>query len=100
LATLLWVSFIQHSRYRDVYVTIQNKKRHCLQIQLGVKVDELGILRCYGRYLYADIPEDVKCPKLLPRREYFTELVPTFGACRCFTYPKSSTTRIPKDELK
>jgi len=67
----LLLSFIQHRRYRDVYVVIQNKKR----LQLGVNADELEILRCYGRYLYADIPEDVKYPKLLPRHEHFTELV-------------------------
>ena len=49
LATLLWVSFVQHRRYRDNYVAIQNKKKHCLQIQLGVKADQLEILRCYSR---------------------------------------------------
>ena len=38
-------------------------------------MDEFEILRCYGRHAYADITEEAKCPKLLPRRSWFTKLL-------------------------
>ena len=37
LLSLLWISFIQHWQYPDVYIAIKNKK-HCLQKQLGLKI--------------------------------------------------------------
>ena len=43
--------------------------------QLGLGVDEFGILRCYGRFQIADISESAKYPKLLPRHEHFTKLL-------------------------
>ena len=44
-------------------------------MQLGLKVDQFDILRCHGRYSHAELSEEVKYPKLLPRHEYFTHLV-------------------------
>ena len=38
-------------------------------------MDELGILRCYGRYANADIDIDTKSPKLLPCKHKFSKLV-------------------------
>ena len=35
----------------------------------------MGVLRCYGRFLNATIPESAKHPKLLPRREHLTTLL-------------------------
>ena len=40
-----------------------------------MKFDNIGLLRCYGRYLNAEIDESSKFPKLLPRREHFTQLL-------------------------
>ena len=75
LSSLLWTSFIQRRQYGEVFVAIKNKRRHCLVMQLGLNTDEHDVLRCYGRYLHADMTEEAKYPKLLPRREHFTHLV-------------------------
>ena len=75
LLAILWVYTIQHHYYKDIFLALKKNKRHCLQKQLGLQEDEYGILRCHGRYANADISEDMKCPKLLPRKDFFTELV-------------------------
>ena len=71
----MWVSVIQHRRFRETHVAIQRGKKHCLQTQLGVKLYEYDILRCHGRYAHADFSQEVKCSKLLPRGEHFTQLL-------------------------
>ena len=75
LLSLLWISFIQHRQYSDVYVAIKNNKKHCLQIQLGLRISEYGILTYHGRYQHSELTEEMKYPKLLPRYEHFTYLV-------------------------
>ena len=35
-----------------------HNKKHCLQKQLGLKIIQFEILRCYGRYLHADLTEE------------------------------------------
>ena len=74
MASLLWISFIQHKSYSDVFTVIKNKK-HCLQMQLGIKMDEFDVLICQGRFSNVDIDEETKRPKLLPRHEPFTHLL-------------------------
>jgi len=75
MASLLWISFIQHKSYSDVFTVIKNKKKHCLQMQLGIKMDEFDVLICQGRFSNVDIDEETKRPKLLPRHETFTHLL-------------------------
>ena len=53
------------------------EKNHCLKRQLGLKIDDEGILRCHGRYLNTTISKSAKYPKLLPRHEHFTHLLIT-----------------------
>ena len=60
LLSLLQISFIQHRRYSDVYVAIKKNKRHCLQMQLGLKIGEYDILRCHGRYQHSELTEEMK----------------------------------------
>ena len=74
MASLLWISFIQHRSYGDVFAAIKNKK-NCLQMQLGIKMDKFEVLTCYGRYSNADLDEETKCPQLIPRGEIFTHLL-------------------------
>ena len=45
LASLLWISFMQHRSY--VFTAIRNKKKHCLQMQLGIKMDKFEVLACH-----------------------------------------------------
>ena len=66
LTCLLWVWFIQSSSFKDLFSALKENKNHSLKNQLRIRVDEFGILRCYGRYANADIDIDTKSPKLLP----------------------------------
>ena len=66
-ASSRWILYVQHMYYRDVNAdTIKH---------LGVKCDELGILRCHGRLQNADLPYGTKFPILLPPKDHFTALV-------------------------
>ena len=73
--TLFWIYVIQHRQFREVFTAIRKNEINCLQRQLGLQVDEFGLLRCCGRFQNADISEQAKYPKLLPRQEHFTRLV-------------------------
>ena len=75
LLSLLWISNIQHWQYPNVFVAINNNKRHCLQRQLGLKISQFEVLRCHGRYLHVELTEEMKYSILLPRHEHFTYLV-------------------------
>ena len=48
LAAMLWVYCIQQRKFSDVVLAIKMNKRHCLIQQLGLKFDDIGLLRCYG----------------------------------------------------
>ena len=61
--------------FEEIYSALQHKRKNCLQMQLGLKVDEFQILRCYGHYANAVITDEMKYPKLLPHRIHFTKLV-------------------------
>ena len=83
LVILKWqVYSIQHCQFNDVFVAHNKNKRHCLIQQLGLKVDKLGILRCYEQFLNVEVNEDIKYPKLLPRHMRFTYSVYVFINCR------------------
>ena len=60
-----------------VLSAIKKDKFHCLKWQLGLKIDDMDILRCYGRFLNATMAEVTKYPKLLPRREHLISLLIT-----------------------
>ena len=74
-ATLLWLYVIQRRQFCDVFTAIRRGDRNCLQIKLGLKIYEFGVMRCQGRFQNADIPEGARCPKLLPRHEHLTRLL-------------------------
>ena len=75
MAALLWACTVQRYQFKDVFAAISKKRKHCLIQQLGLKVDELGILRCYGWFLNVEVNERTKYPKLLPRHMRFTYLL-------------------------
>jgi len=72
---LLWISTVQHKRFSDVFIAIQKGETNCLQKQLGLEIDDMGISRCSGRLQNANLSEPAKYPKLLPRCEHFTHLL-------------------------
>ena len=73
-AMLIWIYVIQRRGFPNVFKAIQKHHRNCLQ-QLGLKVDDDGILRCHGLFANVTMNEGTKYPKLLPRYEYFTNLL-------------------------
>jgi len=58
-----------------VFIDIEKCRKNCIQQQLGIKIDDIGLLRCHGRLDNADVNEDTKYPKLLPKCERFTFLL-------------------------
>ena len=75
VVTLLWVHFLQYRQFADVFIAIKKNRKYCLMRQLGLRIDELGILRCCGCFLNVEVKESSKSPKLLPRHERFTRLL-------------------------
>jgi len=75
VSTLLWVFVVQKRRFANVFIAIMKNRKHCLIHQLGLRLDEYGVLRCYGRFLNAETTDSTKCPKLLSRHEVFTRLL-------------------------
>ena len=73
--TILWVYVIQLRQFCEVFAAIRRNEVNCLQKQLGLEVDEFGILRCHGHFRNADMSESAKYPKLLPQHEYYTSLL-------------------------
>ena len=74
-AKLCWVFVIQRRNFGDVFNAIEKRQKNGLQKQLGLRVDKFNVIRCHGRFLNADLSEDAKYPKLLPRQEYFMKLL-------------------------
>jgi hypothetical protein len=71
----LWLLQIQKIYFPDVFHSIQHNIKNSIRDQLGVFKDTNGILRVGGRLAKADISENAKNPKLLPKKSYFTWLV-------------------------
>ena len=45
-------------------IIIEENMSHCLKQQLGLKIDDMGIERCHGRFFNATITKSAKRPKL------------------------------------
>lgn len=71
----LWIIHIQRKNFSDVIDGLKKQKQTNLQRQLGLYVDDKGILRCRGRLENASLSEGARSPVLLPRNEYFTQLI-------------------------
>ena len=74
-AKSLWELHIQRKHYYDTIKNLSKGKNDNLQRQLNLKLDENGIIRCYGRFANAEITQGAKSPKILPRKGYFTKLI-------------------------
>ena len=75
-AKILWIKFIQKANFPGAFNTTSgnaNKKDH--KNQLGIQLHDDGLLRCHGRMVHAEIPDDAIYPILLPKRSYFTSLL-------------------------
>ena len=74
-AEKLWIAHIQSLHYSSILESIKESKPNNLKAQLGVYIDEDGLLRCHGRLGNSDLDETAKQPLLLPKADRFTELL-------------------------
>ena len=74
-ARMFQVYVVQQRRFADVFCAITKKQRNRLRKQLSLTPNDFGILICHGRFLNAEMSEDVKHPKLLPWHEYINRLI-------------------------
>ena len=72
---LMWERHIQNSSFSLEINAIENNTRNNLKKQLGLKMDENGILHCHGRLIRENLPESTVFPKLLPKNHAFTSLI-------------------------
>ncbi len=74
-AKLTWDTFVQKRNFMEVYQAIKSNKKNELKEKLGLKIDDKGLLRCHGRFCNAELFNDAVHPKLLPRKDPYTDLV-------------------------
>jgi hypothetical protein len=77
-AKICWLLQIQKKNYSEIFISLStnsNKTKHKLTNQLGLEIDDQGLIRCHGRLQNAAIPSEAINPILLPKKEYFTELL-------------------------
>ena len=70
-----WELYIQLKNFPEAYKPLETNQRNTLKEQLGLKLDGDSLIRCHGRFVNAELPEEVKYPKLLPRKQHFTDLI-------------------------
>ena len=70
-----WELYIQQKNFREAYKALQTNQRNTLKEQLGLKLDEDSLIRCRGSFVNVKLPEEVKYPKLLPRKQHFKDLI-------------------------
>ena len=74
-AKLMWERQIQNSNFLSEINATKTNTRNNLKNQLGLKMDENGILHCHGRLMRENLPESTVFPKLLPKNHAFTSLL-------------------------
>ena len=70
-----WTRMVQREAFPDIFKAIKTNAKHSSVANLGVVIDDNGILRCAGRLSNAELPTDQKLPKLLPTYHAFTKHV-------------------------
>ena len=70
MAKMQWLKHVQAKHFSGT-----DEKTKNLMRQLNVSIDETGHMRCYGRICNAELPTSTVNPILLPRDDYFTELI-------------------------
>lgn len=70
-----WIAYTQNLHYSSLIDAILKDKPNNLKIQLGVFVDGKGLLRGQGRLEKAEMHEGTKQPLLLPKDDYYTQLI-------------------------
>ena len=74
-ARTIWERYVQRCSFTPTINNIKNGKNDDLKKQLGIEIDEDGVIRCHGRLSEILANKDTKFPKLLTKQEPFTDLV-------------------------
>ncbi|XP_070550260.1 uncharacterized protein [Ptychodera flava] len=74
-AKLLWEREVQRRSFPAVIKAARCNQKSNLKEQLGLQIHEDGLLHCHGRLANAEITEGARFPKLLPKKDHFTDLV-------------------------
>jgi len=71
----MWLLHEQKRCYSDIHIALKENRKHNHQQQLGIAIDQNGLLRCYGRMQNCDLSEAAKQPTLLSKNSRFTEML-------------------------
>ncbi|XP_052785982.1 uncharacterized protein LOC128221411 [Mya arenaria] len=74
-AEKMWILHTQKIHFSDMFTSLGAKKPNNLTKQLGLYIEDSGILRCHGRLDQAELSEAERHPILLPSKSRFTDLV-------------------------
>ena len=75
-AKILWIKFIQKANFPEAFNTTSGTvNKNDQKNQLGIQLHDDGLLRCHGRMVHAEIPDDAIYSILLPKKNYFTSLL-------------------------
>ena len=74
-AETMWTKYVQSTEFHSVIENIQKKKSDNLIVQLGLYMDNSGLIRCQGRLENAEICEGARYPLLLPKCHRYTDLI-------------------------
>ena len=77
-------AYVQHTEYSNVIDSIIKEKSNNLRTQLGLYIDNNGLIRCKGRLENAEICEGSRYPLLLPKYHRYTDLVIQYYHERAF----------------
>ena len=66
---------MQERGFSETIVALKGQKPSSLAQQLGLQIDDNGVLRCKGRLTSADIAEEARLPKLLLHNVNYTRIV-------------------------
>ena len=83
-AETMWTAYVQHTEYSNVIDSISKEKSNNLRTQLGLYIDNNGLIRCKGRLENAEICEGSRYPLLLPKYHRYTDLVIQYCHERAF----------------
>ena len=70
-----WIKALQNKHFLHTENGKTKLNKTTAENQLNPKLDEDGIIRCYGRMTNANLPQETITPILLPRKERFVELM-------------------------
>ena len=75
MANMAWIKYLQRKHYVDLSKGEMVLNKSLDKSQLNPKIENDGLIRCYGRLNNADFPEETINPILLPTREKIVELL-------------------------